>query len=797
MTTASRPAPTSALAAGLFLVTFATLVLEVLDSRLLSVLTWYHLSFFAVSLAMLGMAAGAVHVFLAGDRMRGAAAPRALAHAATQFAIALPLSHIANLCVPIPTATSHALMEFTALSVATAALAVPFYLSGVVVTLALTRAGAQIGRIYAWDLLGASAGCLAVVPLLNVTNISSAALVAGAAAALGAAALHRFAGIRPPRRLWVLAAAGIAAAAANANATHGLTVTMAKNRPLAAGVLDVARIGWNSHSMVIVQNPRRGDVFLWGAGRAAPPRQATLAWVLIDGEAGTPITQWDADPSSLEWVSHDVTAIPYHLRRGHAAVIGVGGGRDVLSALWAGNDRVTAIEINGILIDVLTRTHRDFARIAGTPGVQLVHDEARAYLHRSTERYDVLQMSLIDTWAATGAGAFSLTENGLYTREAWRLFLSRLAPRGVFSVSRWFNPSNVSETNRLLALGVASLIDRGIANPRAHLIMATRRSVATLIVSPAPFDDEDRRRFEMLVKSEDFGVLVSPWHPPGSARLAAISGSRSDVQLAQAAFDPDFDYTPPRDRRPFFFNMLKPTRFHKAFGVPRGGVLWGNIRATGTLVLLFLVAAVGVVLVILWPLLHRGTLPMARRTFAAALAYFAAIGCGFMLIQVAFLQRFSVLLGHPTYTFAIILFSMILFAGLGSTLSDRLSIEGPRCQWVPVAVVLLAAADVVLLPAAFEGAASLGLAGRTLVVLAFTAPLSTVLGFCFPIGMRLVGQHSDEATAWMWGINGACGVLASIAAVAISMWVAIDANIVVAAVLYGLLLWPMRVLRGE
>jgi hypothetical protein len=163
-----------------------------------------------------------------------------------------------------------------------------------------------------------------------------------------------------------------------------------------------------------------------------------------------------------------------------------------------------------------------------------------------------------------------------------------------------------------------------------------------------------------------------------------------------------------------------------------------------------------------------------------------------MLIQVAFLQRFSVLLGHPTYTFAIILFSMILFAGLGSMMSDRLSPAGRGYRLIPLAIAAVVAADMIALPWAFRAGAPLGLLGRTLVVLAFTAPLSALLGFCFPIGMRLVGKHSDEATAWMWGINGACGVLASIAAVGISMWIAIDANLVVAAVFYASLIVPIR-----
>jgi SAM-dependent methyltransferase len=477
-------------------------------------------------------------------------------------------------------------------------------------------------------------------------------------------------------------------------------------------------------------------------------------------------------------------------------VIGVGGGRDILAALWGGNRPVTGIEINGILLDTLQRTHREFAGIADRADVTLVHDEARAYLTRASERYDVLQMSLIDTWAATGAGAFSLSENGLYTLEAWRLFLDRLAPGGVFSVSRWFNPANVSETNRLLALGVASLLDRGVPQPRDHLVLAARGPVATLVVAPDGLRDADRGVIDALVASEGFSVLVSPWHAAASDRLARIASSGSTADLNVAVADPDYDYRPPTDARPFFFNMLKPGRFFRAFETPRGGVIWGNIRATGTLVLLFLVAALGVALVIAWPLLRERRLPAPPRIFSAALAYFAAIGAGFMLIQVAFLQRFSVLLGHPTYTFAIILFSMIFFAGLGSMASDRLALAGRRYRWLPVLIASLLALDVLLLPWAFAAGAPLDLVGRTAIVLAFTAPLSLLLGYCFPVGMRLTGRHSDEATAWMWGVNGACGVLAAIAAVAIAMWVAIDANLLIAAGLYLSLLWPMQVLGG-
>ena len=796
------------LSAGLFLTTLATLLVEILDSRLLSVLTWYHLSFFAVSLAMLGMAAGAVFVFLGGARFAPDRAPAALARTSLYVALAIPISHIFNLVIPLPSLAQAPTMAVVALVATTVMLTIPFFLSGVVVTLVLTRVGGRIGWLYGWDLLGAAMGAVLVVPLLDRLNLSSVIFVAGSIAAAGAFCFSRFARHRStePRgsalqRSAPLLIAGLAvflawAAWMNGSDHRGIGVRFSKDRSLPPmSEIDSAR--WNSHSFILIGNPSIGDPAYWGPGASVPNQPVNRAWMVIDGEAATAMTEWQGDRAALDWVRHDITSLPHHLRRGSAAVIGVGGGRDVLSALWAGNDRVVGIEINGVLLDMLTRTHRSFAGIAESPAVELVHDEARSYLSRTAERFDVLQMSLIDTWAATGAGAFTLTENGLYTREAWHIFLNALKPGGIFSVSRWFSPTDVSETNRLMALGVAALIESGAEDPRSQLLLVSRGSVATLMVSTQPFSPEDRAVLSRVAAQEEFELLATPWTPGAIDRLERLSNARSMPELDAAAADPFFDFSPPTDQRPYFFNILKLSR-EMAERIPEEGIAWGNLGATMTLAALCVIAAVLVGTIIVMPLAITGLPQMRPLTFLAALAYFATIGCGYMLVQIPFLQRFSVLLGHPTYTFAIILFSMILFTGIGSFLSDRLRIErGYRLLWLPAAIAASLVGIVLLVDPAIRSSAALDLTGRTLVVLVFTAPISLLLGGCFPIGMRLVGRVSDSATAWMWGVNGACGVIASVVAVAVSMWVGIDTNLLLAAVLYAALAIPMVVLaRG-
>ena len=782
--TAPPPIRAGWLYLGLSLAMFATLVLEILDTRLLSVLTWYHLSFLAVSLAMLGMAAGAVRVFLGGDRFSAAQAPVVLPRYCAWLAISIPVTHLANLCIPIPVLTEFSLMEITAVAVATSVLAIPFVLSGVVVTMALTRTSGHVGRLYAADLGGAAFGCLAVIALLNWSDITSVAFAAGATAAMGAWAFHRFGAPGSGGYRYVLLAVACAAiAVTNGVRADGFGIIYPKNRSQWLAQRNVEMSAWNSHSYITVQKPQTSPAFLWGPGIGGDRFSSTIAWVAIDGEAGTPITQWDGKRESIDWVQYDVTALVHHMRHGRAAVIGVGGGRDVLSALWGGST-VTGIEVNGILVNALRGRYRDFARLSTRSDVTLVHDEARSYLSRHHGQFDLLQMSLIDTWAATGAGAFSLSENGLYTREAWQVFLSSLTPGGVFSVSRWFAPGEISEATRVMAMATSVLLQRGVADPSRHIIMVSREKIATLLVSVEPFTDADRKAAESASTRFGFTVIAAPWQPAADTRMARILAAPDDAALSRATADDVFDFSPATDARPFFFSMLKPRAFLRVYDVPRGGVMWGNLRATLTLVVLFGVATLLVALIVGWPLLRAGRPALSRGTFGWGVLYFAAIGCGFMFIQIPFLQRFSVYLGHPTYSLAIILFTMILAAGAGSFVSDRIPADGSRARRIPIAIAVLTAMVIALLQPVANATVTYGLFARSLVVVLFVAPIAFLLGFCFPIGMRLVGRSSSEAAAWMWGINGATGVLGSIVAVAISMWIGTYASLIVAGLLY-------------
>ena len=801
MTTATTASSNRAFLLGLFFITGATLMLEVLNTRLLSVVTWYHLSFFAVSMAMFGMAAGALRVYLHSRRFTTANALDNLFRYSIYFVASTIVCHLAVIYTPLDISGGWTAAGVAKVALITVAVAIPFFFSGVVVTVALTQVKGNSGLIYAVDLIGAAIGSIACLPLLNALDITSATFVTAAIALLG---VFQFQvaknGAKP--LLWTAASAVLVVAAiVNHSSPQGFRVFYPKGNQIVYE-RDTLEF-WTIHGQVLVFPPLEAGPFFWGPGDGAPVIEGMRGQAMvIDGEAGTALTQWDGDRSNLTWPRFDVTSLPYHLRQGgSAAVIGVGGGRDILTALWAGSSRITGIEINEAALRVLREDRRDFVRLYEQEEVEFVHDEARSYLTRVEESFDVIQMSLIDTWAATGAGAFTLSENGLYTVEGWQIFLDQLNPGGLFSVSRWYSQDALSETNRLISLAAMSLLHRGIERPADHIALVSRLSVATLLVSPEPLEAADIDMIEQVAEEYGFTILHSPRQQSSESLIRNVLAAPDQPQLLAATDHEYLDLTPPTDSRPYFFNILKPIALFNIDGELKelGIVAGGNLLATYTLLLLCGLALAGVLLVILVPLLIAGRPKIPNRVFLSGLLYFTCIGTGFMMVQIPLMQRFSVYLGHPVYAVAILLFSMILAAGAGSFLSDRIEVSRSS-RWtlmIPAVIVSLLVLIYLIVGPLISTTISQDLFVRCLIVIAMVSLPALPMGMCFPLGLRLFREYSSQSLPWMWGMNGATGVLASAFAVAISMWSGINTSLLIAIGCYAMLAIPAQFLHSR
>ena len=479
-------------------------------------------------------------------------------------------------------------------------------------------------------------------------------------------------------------------------------------------------------------------------------------------------------------------------RKGNACVIGVGGGKDVQNALLFNVHHVTGIEINPIFVDLLQDDCRDFAGIAGRPDVTLITDEARSYLSMHPERYSTIQMSLIDTWAATGAGAFSLSENCLYTVESWGIFFDRLQRDGLFTVSRWNNPHNL-ETGRLLSLAVATLQSRGVKEPSRHLAVACSGVLATLIMSREPFAQDDLQKLTDTCKKLHYQVLLAPGKLPKEKLYRDIVLAKTPEQLAAVAETADINVSPTTDENPYFFNMLRLGQIPAAYDVVSFGVLHGNQTASLTLVGLTVILLIVALATVVLPLFVGKSVGRGRelslRVMGPGLLYFSLIGAGFMLTEIALIQRLTVVLSHPIYALGILLFALIASTGVGSCLSDRLPLT--KKPWLFVYPIVAAASILglrFLLSAVCPHLIVASLSTRIAACIAMIFPVGVLLGLFFPTGMRLAKALSKQDTPWYWALNGVFGVLCSALAVFISIYLGISINFYLAAGCYLLVL---------
>jgi hypothetical protein len=726
---------------------------------------------------MFGMTVGALVVYLRPAWFPAGRLTQSLGLGSLAFAGAIVLSLLTHLAIPFPLERS--LLGMYTIALTYAVIATPFVFGGIVVTLALTRFPGQVARLYAVDLLGAAAGCVLVVLAVNATDGPTTVIAAAGVACGGAACFLT------PRDRQAYRAAALAGVAGLSAFVAVNSLRIIEQAPLlrvewVKGAREARPLfeKWNSFSRVTVGgDPTRpshaqgwGMSVIYPATRGVP--QLTL-W--MDAAAATVLTGYDGRPESLEHLKYDITNLPHWLRRdARVLVVGTGGGRDVLSALAFDQRAVVGVEINETIIDVVNAHFGGFTgHLYRDPRVTFVNDEARSYIARQREPFDILQISLIDTWAATGAGAFVLSEHSLYTTEAWTLFLERLTPRGVLSVSRWYFDPRPDEMYRVTSLAVAALARRGVTTPRDHLLIVRHATgaqagplgVATLLVSPTPFSAADIETVESVAARMKFDVILSPRHARTTTFEALADGRALDALYARFPVN----IAPPTDDSPFFFHVL---RLRDVFS----GKLWasplagdtGNMQAVWVLGVLLATVLVLTALCVIVPLALTGD----RRGLAGTtplFVFFAGIGLGFMLVEISQMQRLIIFLGHPTYGLSVVLFAMLASSGVGSLAAGRLRAGGVRAALPLLLLVVVLGVFGIVTPfvvRAFEAATTIV---RIAVAVGLLLPIGFLMGMAFPLGMRAAAGRAATLTPWLWGINGATSVCASVIAIVIAL----------------------------
>jgi hypothetical protein len=784
---------------GISLLSGALLTLEITLTRIFSVTMWYHFAFMAISLALLGGAVAGVWVYLLGPRLP----ERNVRHQLTLVALLTSAATLLTfwLYLNMPFRVSQIVEKgisgagIVKLALIYLDLVIPFFMGGMGISLAMSRWSQRAGRVYAFDLVGASAGCLLSVAALT--------WLGGPGAVVGVAVLMALAGLAfalsTGRRAWqgvaaVWTLAVIALLVLNYN-YNWLQVTSGKNPEE-----DATRIyeKWNSFSRITVYPPTHWPVpFAWGLSRTYYSPDPGHMLMLIDANAGTPIQAFDGDLSKLEFMKYDLPAFAYYLKE-HPSVfiIGPGGGRDVLTGIVFQASEITGVELNPAIVQAV---RNDFDEYAGhvynlnNPGIRIVVDEARGYISRSYKTYDIIQASLIDTWAATSAGAFALSENSLYTEEAFLTYYQHLDQDGILTMARWYLADMPAEFLRLVSLSLDAWERAGVLHPGQHLVAIANlelnrstEALGTVLVKRSPFTPEELAQVHRVADQLQFTVLYAP-DGTGSGPVAELVNAADRQAFVR---DYPLDISSPTDDRPFFFNLIRLGNLMDR-GLYASGVYRTSYEAVYVLMTLLAITLLLSAALVVLPLLVASRRRRIQRAELPYLGYFAALGVGFMLVEIPSAQRFSIYLGHPTYSLVVVLFSLLLFSGIGSRVTSRwptppLSSRPPAppklggtggggkegghaLRWIFPLLLVLAVAQALAAPTILFATQKWGLPMRITLSVFLLAPLGLLMGMPFPLGIRWLSVRNPAIVAWMWGINGTASVLGSVLSVILAL----------------------------
>jgi hypothetical protein len=766
---------------GIAFLTMAVLANEITLTRVFSVTLWYHFAFLVISLALLGGGAAGVWLYLLPKPFAGERARTMLPWLALGFAVSNLAAFLIYQEIPL---TVEGLREGLDANEARwlffmyAELTVPFIFAGAVIVLALRTYQAQAGRVYFADLVGASIGCLVSVFALNALGGPGAILAASVLGCLSAALLSLDSGVRITKMITGgIFALGVLALILQVNdpwLNLKLSRTYFDRTPL--------REEWNAFSRITLYEDDWAIPFGWGISQTyfdEPRTDPGHMMILIDEKAGTPIQRhnWnngDEDFESIDFLRYDLTALPYYIRDdAEVFIIGPGGGRDVLTAHLFGAASIVGVELNEIIVNLVRIDYPDYAgHIYSRPHVEIHVDDARTFLSAHDDNFDIIQASLIDTFAASSAGAFALSENGIYTVEAFEGYYDHLNEDGMVNFSRWYYADGPAETLRLVSVGLQAWENQGVDDLSQHIIVLANltpdrivdEGLAGMLLKRTPFTDEEIAAIAERAEALEFEILYAPGiSDAGDSPVAEFILADDRDEFIE---NYPLDISPATDNRPFFFSVVRLGDLGKD-EFANSAIYGFGAEATRTLIATLVITSILAALLIVLPLAVGRGKALRENRGVAYIAYYAMLGLGFILVEIPMLQKLNIYMGNPTFALVLVLFSLLLFSGIGSFLSQRVRAEAMifNLRAGIMALIVLILIYTVGLSALLEATQGLQLEQRALVVIVMLMPAGLLMGRPFPLGLRYVDAvGAGGILPWLWAANGTLSVVGSVTA---------------------------------
>ena len=743
---------------GVALTTLATLLLELSLTRIFSVVFYYHFAFLAISIALFGLGVGGVFSYV----VAGWKTP--LFRKLGYLSMLNSLLVVAALAVVVyqkeePGAWCLTLVYFTT--------SLPFFVSGTIVSLAISESVERIDRVYFFDLLGASAGCLLLVPFLNYFGGTSTVILVAVLFAAAGAIWHSMAGSVKLRSAAVALALAIFSFVFYNGAHNIIAIRYAKGQKLKKEEF----VQWNSFSRIAVRDYS----------------------IFIDADASTGIASFDF-AHLTDHERHDLLqqgpALPYAVRPGaKALVIGPGGGWDIARALASGSHDITGVEINPIIATTIMRD-KYVARSRGIylrPDVRIFVEDGRSFVRRSQELYQVVQATLVDTWASTAAGAFALSENNLYTIDALRDYLLHLTGDGMAAFTRWgLDPPR--ESLRLVSLAMAALNQLGEPQPWRHIVVGREGSTVgwgaqdTVLIARKPFSPADIARARAAMAAANMQPIYLPDE--------RIPGQFTDLLRSSdpAAYQRNYRYdiSPVGDNQPFFFYTVQP-RDILAFmaNASRRSADFKINKAVPLLYALMAISIVATAIILALPPVVLGARLPRHKGVLRFLLYFLCIGAGYILVEMALIQKFVLFLGHPTYALTVVIFSMLVSSGLGSYFSRRiLGGDDRRLNGALILIAILVALLAAVVTPLLAAGVGLPLELKFLITAVLIAPAGFFMGMPFPTALKRLEEWHKPSVRWAWSLNAAASVLGSVGSLVCAIYLGLVQTLLAGGLLY-------------
>ena len=747
------------------LTTLATLLLELSLTRIFSVVFYYHLAFLAISIAMFGLGIGGVLSYVVAGWKASLFVKLGRLSAVNSLLVVGALAVILSR----PNTLSnwdYVLVYFTT--------AIPFCVSGIIVSLAISETMDRVNRVYFFDIMGAALGCLLLLRFLDWFGGPNTVIAAAIFFAVGAAIWHSMDSSVKGRAGSVALALALVAFLTYNYKHHLIDIRHAKGQTIANETFQK----WNSFSRI-------------GVVHTSGDEHPDL--IVIDADASTGVANFDFDhlkPNERHDLLEQGPALPYAVRPGaKALIIGPGGGWDVARALASGSRDITGVEINPIIANTVMRER--FPELSRNlylrPDVHIHVEDGRSFVRRSQDKYQVIQATLVDTWASTAAGAFALSENNLYTTDAFRDYLSHLTDDGLVAFTRWgFEPPR--ESLRLISLAMEALGQLGENTPAAHVIVGREGMVQgwgardTVLISRKPFSAADVARAGALFQAASMQTVYLPG--------AEIKNQFYDLLHSSdpAAYQHNytFDISPVTDNRPFFFYTVQPRDLWQFLRTASHESADYKInKAVPLLFALMGISLVATTIILLAPPVVLGTRLPSLPGVRSFLLYFLFIGIGYILIEVGLIQKFVLFLGHPTQALTVVIFSMLVSSGIGSAVSR--SIVGKsesRLVKTLGSVALLAALLALAVSSVLGPLVGLPLPLKQLITVALIAPLGFVMGMPFPTALRRLEEWHAPSVRWAWSLNAASSVLGSVGALVLAIYIGLVQTLIIGGLFY-------------